>query len=131
LGNSRIFQIKSKIIIEIIEEAAKQNIAGIIHTFVYEKEADDNFVKNMMEAVINNNGEVKFIQIYCEQEQLFKRVTEDSRNKFQKVRTGENLQKTLEERDLVSPIRFVDSIKIDNTFLSIDETVKKVLDIIK
>jgi dephospho-CoA kinase len=130
-GTPEFFRLSQKIRIEIIEEAAKQNIAGIIHTFVYEKEADDNFVKNMIEAVLKNNGEVKFIQIYCEQEQLLKRVTEDSRNKFQKVRTVENLQKTLEERDLVSPIGFVDSIKIDNTFLSIDETVKKVLDIIK
>ena len=130
-GTPEFFRFSQKIRIEIIEEAAKQNIAGIIHTFVYEKEADDDFIKRMIEAVIKNNGEVKFVQVYCEQEQLLKRVTEESRSKFQKVKTVENLQKTLEERDLISPIEFVDSIKIDNTLLTIDETIKKVLDIIK
>jgi len=119
-----------KIRLDVFAEAARQNIPGIVHTFVYEKDVDDPFIKSLLDIVQSNGGEVKFIQIYCDRNELMKRVTEESRTEFQKVLTTEHLAKTLDEREWTAPISFVESIKIDSTHLSISETLEKILEAI-
>lgn len=130
-GTPEFIALSEKIRLDIFEEAARQNIPGIIFTFVYEKDTvDDNFIKKILEKVNKYGGEAKFVQIYCEKEVLLKRVKEESRKEFKKINSEEGLLKILEEWDSLSPIPFVKSIRIDNTNLSVEETFKKVLDAI-
>jgi len=130
-GTPDFFSLSQKIRLDIFEEAAKQNILGIVFTFVYEKHTDDDFIKRLLERITSNNGEVVFIQIYCEKEGLLKRVTEESRQQFQKVKSEETLHKILEEHDQISSIDFVDSHKIDSTHMTPEETISKVLEIVE
>ena len=130
-GTPEFFKLSQKIRLDIFEEAAKQNIPGIIFTFVYEKGTDDQFIHELLERVTKHSGEVQFIQVYCEKEELLKRVKEESRRQFQKVKSEEGLLKTLAEGDMVSSIPFVESTKIDNTHLSVSETIQKAYDAIK
>ena len=60
-----------------------------------------------------------------------KRVKEESRKQFQKVKSEEGLLKTLADGDQMSSIDFVSSTKIDSTHLSVEETVSKVLELIE
>jgi dephospho-CoA kinase len=128
-GTPDFFRLSQKIRLDIFEQAAKKKIPGVIFTFVYEKSADDDFVKQLVERVKSNDGEVVFIQIYCEKEELLKRVKEESRKQFQKVKSEEGLLKTLAEGDQMSSIDFVDSRKIDSTHLTAEKTISKVLEI--
>lgn len=116
--------------LDIFEQAAKENIPGIIFTFVYQKKTDDDFIKKLLDAVEPNGGKVVFIQIYCEKEELLKRVTEESRKQFHKMKSPETLSQNLSEKDWVSSIDFVESNKIDSTHLTAEETVSRVLEII-
>ena len=120
-----------KIRLDIFEKAAKENISGMIFTYVYEKDSDDSFVKQVLEKVNSNGGEIIFIQIYCDKKTLLKRVKEDSRKQFQKVKTEEELLEMLTHGDLLSSIPFVQNHKIDNTNLTVEETVRRVLTLIK
>src|SRR3990167_7602667 len=130
-GTPGFFRLSQKIRLDIFEQASKDNIPGIIFTFVYEKRTDDDFIKRLVEIVTSNGGEVVFIQIYCEKEELLKRVKEESRKQFHKVKSEESLLKTLADGDQMSSIDFVDSTKIDSTHLTAKETISKVLDVIK
>jgi shikimate kinase len=130
-GTLGFFELSQKIRLDVFEEAAKQNIPGMVFTFVYEKNTDDTFIKELLEQVTKYGGEVTFIQIYCEKEVLLQRVKEDSRKEFQKVKSEEALQNTLSNSDQMSSISFVASTRIDNTHLSAEEAVQKVLEIIK
>ena len=116
---------------ETLEEAAKEKVPGVIFTYVYEKDEDDDFIKKLQERISKHGGEIIFIQIYCEKDELLKRVTNDSRKQFHKVKNPESLGRELEKRDVVSPISIVKSLKIDNTHLSEDETFQKVFELIK
>jgi adenylylsulfate kinase-like enzyme len=127
-GTPEFFRLSRKIRLDILEEAARQNIAGVVYTFVYEKDADDQFVRDFLEKVSNYGGEIKFIRIYCEKNELLKRVKAESRKQFLKVQTEEGLLKSLAGRDSMSPIPFVESAKIDNTHLTVEETFRKVLE---
>lgn len=130
-GTPDFFKLNQEIRLKIFEEAARQDIDGLIFTYVYEKDTDDHFIKLMLEKVTKYNGEVIFIQLFCEKEELLKRVTNESRKAYQKVGTEEGLDNWLNSGDMMSDISFVKNILIDNTNLSEDETFQKVIDALK
>lgn len=130
-GTPDFFRLSQKIRLDIFEQAAKENVPGIIFTFVYKKGSDDEFIKRLLDIVTSNSGEVVFIQIYCEREELLKRVKEESRKQFHKVKSEDSLLKILSEGDKVSSINFVTSSKIDSTHLTADETIAKALEIVR
>ena len=127
-GTKAFWELVHKIRLDIFEKAAKENISGMVFTYVYEKDNDDSFVKQVLEKVNSNGGEIIFIQIYCDKETLLKRVKEDSRKQFQKVKTEEGLLEMLGKGDLLSSIPFVQNHKIDNTNLTVTETITKALE---
>ncbi len=129
-GTPDFFRLSQKIRLDIFEQAAKENIPGVIFTFVYEKKSDDDFIKKLLNTITSNGGEVMFIQIYCEKDELVKRVKEESRKQFHKVKSEEDLLKSLNKGDKMFAIDFVVSTKIDNTHLTAEKTILKVLDII-
>jgi shikimate kinase len=129
-GAPGFFELSRKMRLQIFEEAARQNIPGIVFTYVYEKDEDDPFIREVLEKVTAAGGEVKFVQIYCEKEELLKRVKEESRKEFRKIKTEEGLLQQLKE-DITSPILFVDSVKVDTTHLSVAESLAKVMEAIK
>ncbi len=130
-GTPDFFRLSQKIRLQIFEEAAKQNVAGVIFTFVYEKNTDDTFIHSLLDVVQSKGGEVIFVQLYCEKEELLKRVKEESRKQFQKVKSEDGLLGMLESGEMMATIPFVKSIKIDNTHLTVDETVEQVLESVK
>ena len=129
-GTPDFFRLSQKIRLDIFEQAAKQNIPGVIFTFVYEKLTDDGFIQQLVKLVEGNGGTVVFIQIHCDKEELLKRVKEESRKQFQKLKSEEGLLRTLADSDQMSSIDFVNSIKIDSTQLTAEETIAKVLAIV-
>jgi len=130
-GTKAFWELIHKIRLDIFEKAAKENISGMVFTYVYEKDSDDGFVKQVLEKVNSNGGEIIFVQIYCDKETLLERVKEDSRKQFQKVKTEKGLLEMLNHGDLFSEIPFVENNIIDNTNLTVEETVQKVLTLIK
>ncbi len=130
-GTKAFWELVHKIRLDIFEKAAKENISGMVFTYVYEKDSDDSFVKQVLEKVNSNGGEIIFVQIYCDKETLLERVKEDSRKQFQKVKTEKGLLEMLNHGDLFSEIPFVENNIIDNTNLTVEETVQKVLTLIK
>ena len=129
-GTPDFFRLSQNIRLDVFEEAAKQKIAGVVFTFVYEKDTDDSFIRRMLDVVESNGGEVVFVQIYCERDELLKRVKEESRKQFQKVKSEEGLLSMLQKGEITAEIPFVTSIRIDNTHLSAEETIEKVLGLV-
>lgn len=130
-GAPGFFELSQKIRLQVFEEASHQHISGIVFTYVYEKGKDDSFIREVREKVTAAGGELKFVQIYCEQEELLKRVKEESRKEFHKINSEEVLREHLNKEDTTSPISFVGSTKVDTTHLSAEESLEKVMEAIK
>lgn len=130
-GTQSFWDLVQKIRLDFFAVAAKEKLPGIIFTFVYEKNSDDSLVKRIIHTVAQNGGEILFIQIYCEKEELLKRVEEESRKQFQKVKTKEALVQMLNSGDLCSAISFVKSNRVDTTNLSIEEAAQQIIELIK
>jgi len=130
--NSKPFKNYSiKIRLDLLEAAAKENILGIIFTFMYSNPEGDKFVKDIIKKVKKYNGDVYFVQLFCDENELKKRVGTESRKEYNKVREIKILKKRLNEWNLYHPIPFVENLKIDNTKLTPKKVAQKIKDYYK
>ncbi len=112
---------------DLLEEAAKAGIEGVIFTFIYRDDKETNDVLNGTEARLRKLGvKTFFVHLYCDKGTLYKRLVRKSRRKFDKIIDVRALEKTYEGYDLFAPLPFAKSIEIDNTDLSPDKVAAKI-----
>ena len=117
-----------KIRLDLLGMAAKENISGIIFTFMYSYPQGNKFVKDIVKRVKKYNGDIHFVQLLCDENELKKRVAAESRKEYNKIRTIKDLQKGLDEWNLYHPIPFVENLKIDNTKISSKKVAQQIKD---
>lgn len=111
----------------IFEEAAKQQLPGVIFTFTYLKGRHEAFISKVVEVVEKYGGEVDFVQLYCQPEELERRVQAASRKKHQKLWNIEGLRAMMAQQDLFLLIPGQNSLSIDNTILSPQEVAHRII----
>lgn len=129
-GTDRFFELSQEMRLTIMEEAAIQNVPGVIFTFVYEKNTDDEFIKILIKTMTKHKINLFFFQIYCDKNELLKRVKEESRKAFHKIKTEEELTRYLAQGELTAAIEFVVSHRIDTTNQSVHASVAQISQII-
>lgn len=102
---------------ELIEEAAKQN-TSIIFTSAYARGYNDRIMKDIIRRVEKHKGKVYFVQLYCDEEVLLRRVRHIRRKGLSKIRSPKILAELLNRYNHLSSIPFRDSLFIDNTYMS-------------
>jgi RNase adaptor protein for sRNA GlmZ degradation len=113
--------------VETVAEAARENV-DLIYTFCYAKDLDDAHVEKITRAAEENGGEVCFVLLKADRDELNKRVTEESRKKMGKAKTVELMNYFHENYDLFSPVPNQESLIIDNTNLSAEAAAKLIIE---
>jgi len=130
-GTKGFFELSTKLRLDIFESLAKENIPGIIFTSCYSYPEDNEMIKKITSIIEKNGGEIFFIHLYAEIEELKKRVKGSSRKNYGKVKTVEGLENSLTKWDMFTSIPFVESLKIDNSNLTQKEVAIKIKDYYK
>lgn len=117
-GSEPWLRLVTKYRIEMLAEAAKAGLPGVIHTLVYGKGADDDFMQDLIDASEDNGGTASLVLLTCDPEVLLERVASDSRGEFGKLRDQETLRRMLRRHAMMEPFPHRPSIVIDNTHLS-------------
>lgn len=112
--------------IRTITEAARQN-QNLIYTYCYAKGSDDAHVEKITKAVEENGGEVCFVLLTAEKSAIEKRILEQSRLNYGKIKDVEHLHEIWEAYELFSPVPERTSLTVDNTNLSAEKTAKKII----
>ncbi len=114
-GTKTFWRLTGKYRMEMLEAAAKEGI-DTIFTFVYSKsEEDDGFVKQVVQRVRAHGGQVHFVRLYCDREELARRVKASQRKRMGKVNTEKMLSDLFRRYNLDSAIPFLKSLSIDTT----------------
>lgn len=111
---------------EVISEAVRTQ-TDLIFTFCYAKGIDDQQVFELTELVENGGGEICFILLTAQIEELRKRVADESRQMMQKIKTTEMLARYFENYELFSPVPHRPSLIIDNTETPPDAVAKQIV----
>lgn len=125
-GSRPFFRLIDKFRLEIIEEAAKEKISGLIFTFCYAPGIDDAFVESVVQAVERHYGQVCFVQLYCDRALLEQRVTDRSRGSHGKLNDVEALREFLDRYDMFSVVAKYESLSIDNSALTPPDVARKI-----
>lgn len=110
---------------ELIELAAKNDI-DLIFTICYEPE-DINYIEHIKKSVNKYEGEIYYVHLVPNKEELLKRVVNDSRKQYKKIKDPKKLSKSLKEHEFYVSIDEPNSIKIDNSKLSPEEVANKII----
>lgn len=113
--------------IETVSEAARVG-QNLIYTFCYAKDLDDAHVERITRAAEENGGEVHFVLLTADKTEIEKRVLNDSRKAFGKVKTIEMMRYFFETYDLFSPVSARESLIIDNTSLSPEDVARQIIE---
>src|SRR5437016_6947759 len=93
-------------------EAAKHGI-NTIFTFAYDKATDDPCVKKTIQTISREGGSVCFVRLFCDEEELARRVKGKGRREAGKVSTKRLLVSVLKRHGLGSEILFQTGLRID------------------
>lgn len=126
-GTQSFYKLITLIRVETIREVARVG-QNLIYTFCYAKDLDDAHVAEVTKAVEENGGEVTFVLLKAEKNELKKRVVEESRKKLGKAKTVEMMDYFFETYDLFSPVPNGESLIIDNTKLSPEKTARQIIE---
>jgi len=126
-GSKSFWKLVHQFRIETIAEAARENVS-LIYTFCYAKDLDDAHVAEVAKTVEENGGELCLALLTADKNEIEKRVVEESRLKYKKANSLELLHSFWENYELFSPVNERESLIIDNTNLSAEETAKQIVD---
>lgn len=112
--------------LDVIEYCAKNN-TDILFTYVYGGQADDANVKEMVETTEENGGEVIFVELTANREDLISRVDNESRKRFKKL--SDPVIMTQLTKDMgVYAMPYVDALKIDTSSLAAEQSAELIID---
>ncbi|HEX9430033.1 MAG TPA: AAA family ATPase [Candidatus Bathyarchaeia archaeon] len=113
-GTKAFWRLTNKYRLEMIKEAAKDRI-DTIFTFVYSKDEDDQFVKQILQRVRSRGGQVCFVRLYCDRQELVRRVKASQRKRMGKIGSERTLKDLFQRHNLDSEIPFRKSLSVDTT----------------
>lgn len=126
-GTTSFFKLVEMIRTETIAEAARENV-NLVCTFCYAKDLDDPHVDKVIKLVESNDGKVCFVLLVCDKKELEKRVMEESRRKFGKVNNRVILNELLDKYELFMPVSQQESLCLDTTNLSPQESAQQIIE---
>jgi hypothetical protein len=106
-------------------EAAKDGVNPIF-TFVYDKATDDPFVRKTIRTISKEGGRVCFVRLFCDEEELARRVNSKDRRKAGKIATKKLLTRVLKRHGLGSEVPFQTSLGIDTTRVSAKKSAEMI-----
>ena len=123
-GSQPFIELREKIWLEVFFQAAAAKLAGLIFTFVFERTVRDSFIGNVRSIVESNGGEVLFVELKCAPEELEKRITNPSRQKFGKLTSLEQFHELNEAGAFVRSGIPASRLVVDITDLPAPETAR-------
>lgn len=112
-GSPAFWRIVATVRAETIAEAARDGI-DLIHTFCYEKGADDEHFHRLIAAAEDNGGTAHNVLLLCEPAELQRRIANESRVKIGKLTDPASVTRE-GKPDLESPLPGRDTLIIDTT----------------
>lgn len=108
------------------QKMAEMGVPGLIFTFVYTPPSSDEFIRQVLETCQQSNIEVSFVKVEARREVLLERVVSPERKEHKKLSKPERLIKMLDEQNALESIPFVQSLVVDTSDRSPEESAKQI-----
>ncbi|HJQ32147.1 MAG TPA: AAA family ATPase [Pyrinomonadaceae bacterium] len=107
----------------VFEEAAREGVS-LVFTFVYARPEDTPFVERVCQLIENLGGRVLFVRLFCEREELERRLPHPERARRGKLASLDTLREVTARYDIFSAVPGRESLEIDNTRRTPEEVAR-------
>jgi hypothetical protein len=125
-GSEPFVELRERIWLAAFAEAARQNLS-LIFTFNPERTVRDQFVGEAIQVVKSNGGEVVFVELTCVEEELERRMADESRKEFGKLASVDQYRSLKQAGAFAFP-RLPNDLTLDTTKQSPRETAALIKD---
>lgn len=125
-GTKPFGKVVSTIRTTVFEEAVRADVS-LVFTFVYARPDDTPFVERVCELVESQGGRVLLVRLFCEREELERRLPHPERARAGKLASLDTLNEVTSRYDIFSPVPDRGSFEVDNTGLAPGEVARLII----
>lgn len=125
-GSQPFVELRERIWLDTLAQAAASELEGLIFTFAFEKTVTEGFPAKVVRTVEANGGEVIFVRLLCDSNELEKRITNPARQKFGKLTSLDLFKELNGDGVFNTPQDVRDSFAIDTTEIGPAEAAKRI-----
>ena len=103
-GSAPFVEMRESVWLNVMERAAQEHLPGLITTFTPENTVSPDFVDAMVIAIEGAGGKVLFVKLTCPEAELERRMENQSRAEFAKLRSL-NIYRQLRDEKALSNSR--------------------------
>ncbi|HZK76447.1 MAG TPA: AAA family ATPase [Candidatus Kapabacteria bacterium] len=126
-GTPEFLRTLARVRLAMLEEAARSTLPGLIFTFCYARNVDEEFLSDAIAIFEQAGRNVHLVHLTASENVLLERVTNDSRRTHGKILTEDMLRSTLRRYDFFTPYPDRESLRLDTSSLSVQEAVAKII----
>lgn len=126
-GTPEFLRTLARVRLSMLEAAAQSDLDGLIFTFCFDPNIDEQFITDAVAIVEHTGGTVYLVQLTAPKSMLLERVKNDSRQIHGKILTEDKLQMVLEQYDFFTPYPRRESLSIDTSVMSAKEAASKII----
>ena len=127
-GAPAFVEIREATWLQVMEHAAQDQLPGLIFTFAPERTVRPEFIGKLIAAVEKWGGEVLFVHLTCPEEELERRLENDSRAEFRKLRSLELYRQLRDDGARTFPPLPDSGLTIDTSKSEPNESAAKIAD---
>ena len=125
-GSAPFGRLVTRFRLELLAEAARERLPGVITTLVYAQGDDDAFVDATVAAIAPHGGRLCPVLLTCAEPELLRRVGQESRARHGKLRDPDQVRALLAHHTLTAPLPQQASLHLDTGTLPADEAAAQI-----
>lgn len=114
-GTEVFADLVGKLRLDLIEQAAKHKVKGLIFTMVYAYGTDDWYMRKIKSLVEKYGGKVYWVQLICSKKELLRRIKNPARRRFNKIKKTKTLLEAMKKHEMLKPVPLPNNITVENT----------------
>lgn len=127
-GSRPFVELRETIWLAAFNQAAQAKLPGLIFTFAFDRTVSGSFIGNVRNIVESNGGEVLFVELQCSPEELDRRITQPSRQKFGKLASLEQFHELSAAGAFVDPGIPAERLVLETTKTPASEAAQLIVD---
>ena len=121
-GNDGFEKYQRQICLDAFRALIERNVSGIVFTFCYVSPASNYFIDGLFDLLKTHGIKADFVRLSCDFDEHVRRVTSEGRKNTNKIQSKEYLEDYLARFDFSVDIPGVETVRVENTELSIQES---------
>lgn len=127
-GSRPFVELREKVWLAMFSQAVAARLDGLIFTFAYDRSVSDRFIGEVRKIVEEDGGTILFVELKCSVEELEKRLTDSSRERFGKLTSVEQFRELSQAGAFVDPGIPVERLVIETTELTAPDAAHQIVD---